>query len=606
MIAGAVLGAGCAGRAAGGQVTTLVDGRLAVSVDTTDVAARRALAALEFDAGNRGAALAQLLAVERLGGPLGSRLDDREVGRLGALLAERAAFRLAHGDAGALADLDAALAHGVTVAAATRRAAEVLDAVRLLRHAADDLRADGRRRLIAMGATPEQRGAALTASVDDRLAFARWAWRQGARRAAAETMVDGTLDDAPLRADIDAWWSGKRAAGPASAPLLVAALNDVLDGAAPGWTTAITARGALDGDLDALPVYARPTALRLHGDLAASRDALFAAMRQPAGGGDAGLVLAVEAALAGLPSRDVDALLAPVQGDLATRLRQVIVPGARAATPLDDDALVAAIVAARLGVAEFHAPLADVARAFRRQATQAAALGDAFVARTIDQAAAHAALGALYEDLGDPASARAHWQLALDTAPRDAYAFGLARAQALGGDPDAALVHVTAAAAASGDPAVVLVIVARALLDGDAPGEALEILRTALELAGADDLPAAVEAAAQASDALGRPAQALALRAEYATAPTSPPSAVDDPTDAAAALASADVARLAVAARWHPRDTAGLAARAALLERTPVDDPRHRVALVEVQALAVDATAPLLADAARAVLRARR
>ena len=385
-------------------------------------------------------------------------------------------------------------------------------------------------------------------------------------------------------------------------PPLAAALGDLVDGDAPGWSAAIAARGAADGDV---PTYARPTALRLRGDLMASRAALVELMAAPVTlGDDARLVLAAEAAIAGLPSAEVAALLAPAHGQLSSRLRAIILPAPAVAASVDDVDLIAAAASARVGVPEFAAALADVARAFRHQAVQASALSDAMVARSIDQAAANAALGALYEDLGDPATARARWQLALDDAPRSIYEFGLATAQARGGDPDAALVHVTAAAAASGDPAVVFVVVARALLDGDAPGQALEILRTALELAGPDELPAVVEAAAQASAALGRSAQAQTLRQEYATWPAS--ADVDDPTDPTGALASPDVARLAVAARWHPRDAAGIAARAALLERTAVDDPRHRVALVELQALAIDAAAPLLADAARTVLRARR
>lgn len=623
-LASSLLGAACGGAPAGGRASTLADARFAIAVDATDVGARRQLAALELAAGNRGAALAQLLAAERLGGPLGSRLDDTERATLATLLLERAATRVRRDDPAAADDVAAAAAHGAAIAPDLRIAAALLDAVAQLRHAADDVRAAGRVRLAALADDPAlpadaraaARGAAATADPPAQAAFATWAWQHGARRAAAEVFaaMAAPTDDA-VRAAALAWWRGERPARPATMPALAEALVDVLHGDAPGWSTAIVFRGAVDSDPGSLPIAARPSALRLRRNVALTEVALTTALAAAVDlvpSDPWRLVLAAEAAIAGRPAGQIDALLAGSTLELASRLRAAIGTGAVPAAPVDPDEAASRRCAGQVGLPALAAELADVARAFRVSGERAAARAEVLLARAIDQAAAHAALGALFDELGDSATARAHWQAAVDDAPRSGYQLGLAVAQAHGGDPDAALVHVTTAAAASGDPALTIVLAARALLDGDAPGQALEILRVALELAGPDVLPAAVDAAVAASEALGRPAQAAALRAEYPvsylavhTADLAVELATDDPTDASAAVRSGDVARLAVAARWHPADAAGVAARAAIIARTPADDPRHRVALAELQGLAARGELPLVADAARAALQRR-
>src|SRR5690606_29538493 len=109
-----------------------------------------------------------------------------------------------------------------------------------------------------------------------------------------------------------------------------------------------------------------------------------------------------------------------------------------------------------------------------------------------------------------------------------------------------------------GDPAVVWASVARALVTAGQTVDGLTAARTALDLAGPEVLPHALDIAITASRALGRTAQADALfmaRAQLA------PRVKSEDADARAALiaheaqpTASTVAQLWVASRTQPRD----------------------------------------------------
>src|SRR5439155_17018970 len=84
-----------------------------------------------------------------------------------------------------------------------------------------------------------------------------------------------------------------------------------------------------------------------------------------------------------------------------------------------------------------------VALAFARDPAVADRHALDLVAASIDDAAAHAALGALFDALGDPARARTHWHAAVDASAEPAFVRGLAEATARAGDGAAALVFAT-------------------------------------------------------------------------------------------------------------------------------------------------------------------
>ncbi|HSN30739.1 MAG TPA: hypothetical protein VLT45_30840 [Kofleriaceae bacterium] len=237
-----------------------------------------------------------------------------------------------------------------------------------------------------------------------------------------------------------------------------------------------------------------------------------------------------------------------------------------------------------------------VARAFggkQGAGDRADRLGRELVARQVDEVAGHAALGALFDALGDPARARTHWQAAVEAhdagSAEPLFVRGLAEAAARAGDGPAALVFATQAAAAWGDPADVWVAVGAALEETGDHVDALTCARSALDLAGPDVIPSARDLAIAASDALGRAHQADMMRFErYAAQHRRTPDA-RDPADAVAgykALPTAGtVARMWVASRAHPDD---LDVRLALAGALPADDPRRATVLAEIAAFAAD------------------
>jgi hypothetical protein len=247
--------------------------------------------------------------------------------------------------------------------------------------------------------------------------------------------------------------------------------------------------------------------------------------------------------------------------------------------------------------------LTDVAAAYARDPAIAERLGRDLVASSVDAALAQASLGALFDALGDPGRARTAWAAAVDGSAEPSFQRGLAEAMARGGDAPAALVVGTASAAASGDPAVVWVAVAEALVDSGHYVEALTAARSALDLAGPEVLPKALDAAITASRRLGRAAQADQMLVERAQLVPRKPT---DESEAKAALdahhaapTASTVARLWVVSRTHPRD---VELRAVLLDSIEADDARRAVLVNELVAIAGDPD-PDRALAAVAALR---
>lgn len=615
---------GCAGvtRRGGPLAAALTDARIAVVADPDDVRARARLVDLELEAGNRGAALEQLLAIDRIGGPLRTRLADSHRRLLGELLRERAQDRAVRGSAAALGDLQRAAALGADIPPEDLVSAAQMVALLALRHADDRRRADGRAQLARLAAAADappdlvRLSAGLEPAADElqRQDAAGTLWYLGARRAAVDTLTVGgqriaNVTHASWRDELEAWWTGVRApliadGGAACVEATLLALigeTHQLD----GWSAAVrgclaTTR-SLDVDVDAAAPTLRPALLRALGRSTEVAAAVQTALATPPPPGQPGLALvaAAEAALDGRPSTATRALLGGAQDVPAAQLARIVVPEPEVIDDLDLDRLIADRAARRGERTAFEDALYAVVQAFRRDPALGYAAAEALLAREVDRAAINAGLGALYDQLGDPARARVAWQQAVDEDPAPGYLLGLAQAAASERDPDAALVHLTAAAAASGDPAVPMILVARSLLAAGAATHAIEVLRGAIELAGADDLAPAVRLAAEASRAAGRDAQADALLASYGLAPAPMD---DDPTDAEAALRSGDPVRLSVASRWHRRNHHGVALRAQLLDRTRTDDPRHRLALVEL-ARCVEGESVLVADAAERALR---
>lgn len=246
-------------------------------------------------------------------------------------------------------------------------------------------------------------------------------------------------------------------------------------------------------------------------------------------------------------------------------------------------------------------PVVRLLRAYRRDPAIADRLARDLVAAAVDAAIVHAALGALFDALGDPARARIAWQAASTLDPSPEFIASLAEAMARGSDPDAAMVHGTVAAAASGDPARVWVSLAQVLVDSGREVHALEAARSAIDLAGPETIGSALEVAIAASRGLGRLDQARVLsarRQRWLGAPAAESVQGGEGPSVPPALAVA-LAQHWVTTRAHPRDADGRAALLALLER---DDPRRATVIAELVALAGDPS-PEVARRALAALR---
>lgn len=487
-----------------------------------DVQARLALAEL-VEQSRPSEAIEQLEAVERLGGPIGTRwrLEDQQ--RLARLLRARGHARTARGAASALADLERAKALGIAPSVQDLEYARYLVAVAQLRHVAETERAKGRAALVELANAHDIKavpgfatwgGARSTATPVERGTLGAWLWSIGARREAYEQLAawhaatkpprDEALQSAYLRAL--AWWS-------------------------PLWL----------GEVKPPPAE----------DLVGPERCWFP-------GADC------------LPPPPAETLPDPVALDAEPR------------------AAVAARYAAARSSVDIKA-LLPIASAFYRDPAIAERLGRELVASNVDAALAHAALGASFDALGDPARARAAWQAAVAGSPEPTFVRGLAEATARGGDGSAALVFATQAAAAWGDPAVVWTSVAAALVASGQHVEALTAARNAIDLAGPEVLPRALDVAIAASRALGRSAQADALRVQRAQ--LAPRGKADDADAQAALIAHRDqptastIAGLWVASRTHPRD---VELRAALIDALDADDPRRATVTAELVTLAAD------------------
>ncbi len=514
--------------------------------DPRDVQARLALAALAEQVGRPSEAIEQLEAVERLGGPLGTRWHAEDRKRLARLLLARGRARLVRGAPSSLPDLErAAKLGGAAPSIDELISAQIAVASTLVRHVDAKVRARGRAILAAHampaaghGDPTEESawlGARANATPAERGTFGAWLWSIGARREAYDQLAvwhtatvaprDQTLQSAYLRAF--AWW-------------------------VPLWLG------------DAPP----PPAADLVGPERCRFPGADCAPPQPE--------------VAPLPAiADLDAAL----------VDPVTAAAARYAATRGDNA----------------AGLIVVAKAYARDPSVAERLARDVVARAPDAALAHATIGALYDALGDAPRARAAWQEAVALSDEAAFVQGLADATGRAGDGSAALVFATQAGAASGDPAVVWNAVAAALLSSSQYVETLTAARSALDLAGPDELPRALDLAIAASRALGRTSQADALGVQRAQVSLAHGATQD--SDALAAIAAHElrptavsVARLWVAARAYPRD---IEVRAALLASLDVDDARRPVVVRELLELAGDPSSDR-ALAAVIALRAAR
>jgi hypothetical protein len=496
-----------------------------------DVQARLALADLDDRTGYFTEAIEHLETVEHLGGPLGVRWHARDRERLARLLLARARVRLSRGAVSALADLKRAQSFGATPSADELVSAKVAVALADLRQVDDALRARGRKQLAALA------------------------------------------HDAKPGTDEAAWAGARDNASP------------VEHGAFGAWLWSIGARRES---------YEQLT--RWHDATKSPRDeALQAAYLRavawwsPFWLGEVPPPPAED--LVG-PERcwfpGADCTPPPIE-ELALPPLDTA-PVASTSPPNLHDTGVARYAATRVaGTPAPAATLVSIAAAYRRDPAIADRLARDLVDRSVDNAAGNAVAGALFDALRDPARARLYWQAAVDASPEPAFLRGLAEASAHTGDGPAAIVFATTAAASSGDPAVVWTAVAADLLEANQLPDALTASRSALDLAGPDVLPLALDITIAASRAIGRTQQADALLLQRAQ--LAPRKKTDD-TPLLAALAAhrerptaSTTADLWVASRSLPRD---IESRAILLTALDADDPRRQVITDELLLLAGD------------------
>lgn len=662
-----------AGLAACARVAPMERGSLRerLARDPSDVRALLALAALD-ERERPSAALAALEEAARRASMLGPAPGPADRARLGRLLLRRGRARLARGAASAHGDLERAAEAGALASPAERTAASLLLAL-------DELRSVDRRRypaalatlaaLAARGQGPAAlRGARAGATTAERGRLGVWLWHEGARRAAHEQLVrwwhGGGREPAPVLdayLAAHAWWTPSwRGEGTPPPPEALVGARRCAAGPAPGCTpgqvrgtswaltwperdllrhrpvptadaaeaaawTELVARAYLAGALES---WREP--LSAHIDLAAlqapTRWAEVPRAARPLLARLAGrsATAAAERMLSGAPATAAELLERALAGTLTTcpapepvcrRLRGELAPSASAGADFASAALGRAARALAGGDEGHERALARLGAVARRDLERGRRRLAAWIARADDAALAHAQAGALFELLGDPASARQSWGRATELSPEPRFLLGEARALAQSGDVAATLVAATRAAAAAGDPAVVLVTCGRALLEQGAALGALELAKQALELASAETAPAAVALARAAAAPLARPdvdAALDALRSRLALAPSRPAPdarAADlDPSDPAlaVAVAAAEPTDAALARLWRASRFAvrSVEVRAAFLARAPARDLRAMVLSAELVALAAD---PALAAAAvRALTAVRR
>ena len=524
-----------------GPVEARRDLEIRILAEPRDVQARLALAALADQLGYPSDAIEQLEAVERLGGPVGTRWHPEDRARFAKLLVARGRARLIREAASALGDLTRAQKLGATIEAGEFARGRAAVALTKLRHVDAKERAAGRAILVELGARdPAWVGAGARASAAEHGAFGAWLWARGAKREAYEQLA--------------AWRAG-------TAEPREAGLAALFDQANAWWSP--------DAAVAALRVPAPPPSPSPSPN------------PSPSPGTDAPIVV---------PTPDV-ALLDPRALAAATyanaRVVAIITAGRAGAMGdplrLTGDDLVAA-----------HGPgfieLVGVANAFRRDPAIAERLARELIGRSVDSALAGAAIGAVFDALGDPARARTAWLAASTESDESAIVAGYAAAAARAGDGDAALVVATGAAAASGDPAWTWLDIGRALLRGHRPTDAITTMRTAMDLAGANALAATLDLAIEASRQVGREAQADALAARRAVLSPAPTGHAAQRVELAELGQRAPNASV-LAATWvmTRADLSDVELRAALYAALERDDPRRATLELELIGLAADA-----------------
>jgi hypothetical protein len=525
-----------------GPVEARRDLEIRILADPRDVQARLAASELDERLGRPSDAIEQLEAVERLGGPLGTRWHDRDRSRFGKLLAARGRVRLAREAGSALADLERAAKLGAVVAADELARARAARGLAELRHVDAEVRAHGQALLAGLASDPAWAGAKPHATPAEHGAFGAWLWARGAKREAYDQLVlwsDATRDGRDPQLDAVyaqalAWWSPTAA---------VAALT-------------------------------RP----------ASPDAAIPPTPPPHGPGAA---LGVDFSQPDIDFGDGRAFAVSVYAQ--ARLVAVVRAG-HTGTQVSDTAKHAFDPRPELaGTGITYDEIIGVAQAFARDPAIAERLGRELVGKAVDRALGEVVVGALFDALGDPARARTAWLAASADSDEPAIVAGYAAAAAREGDGDAALVIATGAAAASGDPAATWIDVARALLRGHRPVDALTAMRTAMDLAGANTLAPTLDLAIEASQETGRSEQAERLAAERAK--LSPPPI----GHAAERVELAEIRRPSpnasvIAAAWVATRTAvdDIELRAALLAALEHDDPRRATLVYELITLAAD------------------
>lgn len=570
--------------------------------DPRDVQARLALAALSEQTGRPTEAIEQLEAVLRLGGPLGTRWHDDDKSRLARLLLARGRARLARHSPTARVDLERAASFGAAPSADELLSARIAIATAQIRHVDAKERANARETFaeLAQAARHTRETAAqakaMGVAVGDTAATSSVA--VGDAAATGATVIGGTVvGSAPI-------------SGPTVKP--TSTTSDATD--EESWLGARPSATARQRGTFGLWLWSVGAKREAYEQLAAWRAAT------PHGPRDPSLQAVYLRAVAWWSPIWLGEVPPPPAEDLVGPERCWF-PGTRCDPPVfellplppvadaGDSARDPRIGAAaryastRVGTTVAARSLAPIAAAYLRDPVIADRLSRELVAMAVDAAAASAALGALFDALGDPPRARAAWQDAATQSPETSFQRGLADAIARTGEGPAAHVIGTQAAAAWGDPAVVWNGVAAALLDAKQYVDALAAAHNALELAGPDELPRSLDLAIEASRALGRTAQADAMVLQRAQlAPRG--RAVD--ADALAALAehranptASTAAQLWVASRRHPRD---VDLRVALVAALDVDDPRRATVVTELIELTGDDD-PLRAYAAARALR---
>ncbi|MEO8840846.1 MAG: hypothetical protein ABI591_08695 [Kofleriaceae bacterium] len=537
-----------------GVADARLDLEIRIVSDPSDVQARLAAAELDAKLQTPSDAIEQYEAVERWGGPLGTRWHASDKQRFAMLLASRGLVRLERNTANALYDLQRAQKlGGVALPPAELELGRVAVAITQLRHVDGPERSKGRAALAAM-ANPVWAGAKASASPEQHAVFGVWLWASGAKREAYDQL---------------AAWHDHATANPGFA----AAYRRALEWWSPD--AAVEARSASASGSASGSVSASESA-------SGSGSATGSASGSASGSGS---VFDAQPAVPAEPADD--ALPADLRADAAAqyahaRAVEIISSGQRGA-----DRSVACTC--DLSDITAYPELVRVARAFRRDPAIAERLGRDVILRAVDSTLARATIAALFDALGDPARARTLWLGASEESDESAIVAGYAAAAARAGDGDAALVIAVSAAASSGDPAVVWIDVARALLRGNRSLDALTALRSAVDLAGANTLPDALELASETSRLVGRTEQAdrFATQRAHLWPPAAGHAAQHvELAELTQHAPNASVLAAAwVASRGDPHDVELRAALVATLER---DDPRRATLETELVLLAAD------------------